>query len=404
MSADAAASLRAARSIAEGGPFVALLPDEVAAARRLESLPRPPPLAGTPFAVKDLMAVQGHRIGAGSRVREDAAPEDVDAAIVLRLRGLGAVPVGLTGLHEFAFGGTGVNHHAGTVRHPADPTRIAGGSSAGSAAAVADGTVPFALGTDTGGSVRIPAALCGIVGFKPPYGSYPLDGVLPLAPSLDHVGLLARDLATVARVHRALGHAGAPPVPLRRVGVARGELDAATSDVREYIEAVLDDVRRRGVSVDDVSWPGGDEVFATSTDLMFAEAASVHERDLAERADRYGDDVRERLEQGRAVPATRYLAALRNRDQLRTRTRRVLAGVDVVVGPTVTRVAPTVEEADNAFVRAELVRCTRLQNVTGEPVLSLPVPGPGLPVGLQVTAADDARLLALAPQLLAAPA
>ena len=172
-------------------------------------------------AVKDLVSVAGHRMTAGSSLRSEVPPEPADADVVFQLRSEGAVLIGTTALHEFAFGVTGINHHTGTPINPRAPSGIPGGSSSGSAVAVAQGAARVAIGTDTGGSVRIPAALCGVIGFKPRYGSYSLHGVYPLAVSLDHVGVIARTVGDVETVHAALGHRRADP-SLSPVSVSSG--------------------------------------------------------------------------------------------------------------------------------------------------------------------------------------
>lgn len=277
----------------EGGPFTAVFeaPPVDGAGR---------PLAGLTFAVKDLISVAGHRLGAGSAVRDDAEPEPADAKIVARLRTLGAALLGTTTLHEFAFGVTGLNAHVGTAGNPVDPDRVPGGSSSGSAVAVANGSVSFALGTDTGGSVRIPAALCGVVGYKPSCDTYPTDGVFPLSPTLDHVGLVARDVATVTRVHETLALPVNGTLDVRRIGVVEAELEAADGDVADRVAAAVRRFESGGATVSNVDWPVGDEVFAVSTAIMFSEAAAIHRDELLARPTDYGSDVRARLLQGLA--------------------------------------------------------------------------------------------------------
>ncbi|HEX2028051.1 MAG TPA: amidase, partial [Nitriliruptorales bacterium] len=323
----------------------------------------------------------------------DAPPEPADAAIVARLQGSGAVVVGLTAPHEFAFGVTGVNAHTGTPPNPADPGRIPGGSSSGSAVAVAEGSADLAVGTDTGGSVRIPAAFCGVVGFKPAYGGYPTEGVFPLSPTLDHVGLLATSVDAVRRVHAALGHdPGRGRLP-ERLGVAEPELEDADVVVAGRIEGVVRVLAAAGLALTRVTWPDQEEVSAVSTAVMYAEAAAVHRRDLDAHADRYGEDVRNRLLTGLQIPAAVYATALRARRGLERRVQAVLSDVDAVVGPTVGMVAPKQAAAGDPRLPGRIVRNTRLANVSRVPAISLPVPGDSLPVGLQLSAGDDARTL-----------
>jgi Asp-tRNA(Asn)/Glu-tRNA(Gln) amidotransferase A subunit family amidase len=390
-----------ARPVAGGGPWVrrrapAAVAAEAAAGGRPDG-----PLSTTIVAVKDLMAVAGLPIGAGSRTRAGAPPEAADAAVVAALRRAGAVVAGTVALHELAFGVSGVNDEVGFPANPHAATRIPGGSSSGSAVAVADGSCDLAVGTDTGGSVRIPAALCGVVGFKPAYGTYPLDGVLPLAPSLDHVGLLARSVGEVARANGALtggaGPVGPSPGPLR-LGVDRVAVEAAAPDVRAAIDAALGRLAAAGCDLVEVAWPDPDEVFAPSTTILFAEAAEVHRGLLASpAADLLGAPVADRLRAGAAITAAELDAARAAAARLTADTTAALAGLDAVVGPAVGITAPPVDAArtDPDLARV-LVAGTRHANITGLPALTLPVPAGPLPVGLQLVGATNDGTLAAA--------
>jgi aspartyl-tRNA(Asn)/glutamyl-tRNA(Gln) amidotransferase subunit A len=262
---------------------------------------------------------------------------------------------------------------------------------------VAAGEADLSLGSDTGGSVRIPAAFCGVVGFKPSRGAVPTAATFPLSPTLDHVGYLvarADQLVAPARVLGLLDAAAEPP-PARRLGVARGAADQADGPVADAFAATLEALGRAGVELVDVDWPGGEEVFAATTAIMFAEAAWVHRHLLAERGDRYGADVKARLVQGAAIGRDPYLAARAGRRRARRACLDVLAGVDAVLSPTVPVVPPTVAEAVPA-VGARLVAFTRLADLAGLPAVSLPVPGRPLPVGVQVEAGDDAAAIGAA--------
>ena len=387
-------ALSRASLASDGGAFTWIGAAEARAAVR-ERVGRDGPLSGFTLAVKDLIALEGRPLRAGSAVRDDAEPEARDAPVVAALRAAGAVLVGTTVCHEFAFGPTGVNDHAGTARNPFDRARIAGGSSSGSALAVAEGSARVALGTDTGGSIRIPAALCGVVGFKPRHGTYPVEGVYPLSPSLDHVGAFARSVADVVTVHRVLGHTAGAARPTR-AGVIRAEIDTVDHAVGARLDAALTALSRAGCALVDVDWPSPEESFATSNAVMYAEAGAIHRWDMLQRASLYGADVRARLLLGMAIPATAYVGARRRAAELTARVGAVLDDVDCVVGPAAGMVAPTVEEARDPATARRLVAHTRLGNVVGFPSLSVPVPGPGLPVGIQVTAADNARALAAA--------
>ncbi|MFN0028099.1 MAG: amidase [Acidimicrobiales bacterium] len=348
------------------------------------------PLNGLRLAVKDLLALAGQPLGAGSRVRAGAVPEAHDAAVVTLLRRAGAEVVGSVKLHEFAFGVSGINAYAGTPANPAAPGRVPGGSSSGSAAVVAAGLADVALGTDTGGSCRIPAACCGVVGFKPGYGRVSANGVFPLAPSLDHVGWLTRDVATSIAVAAAAGllHAGGGGQPggSRRLGVTRNAIVGASPEVRSAwsnVEAVL---RGAGWELVDVEWPTGEDSFAASTAIMFAEAAHVHRASLNEHPEWYGEDVRARLLQGRLLDLDTYLRALDRQRLLRDRCRAALAEVTAIVGPTLPTLPPTLAQAADPAAGAALVKHTRLANLTGFPALSIPVPihlRPAIPDGTE---------------------
>jgi Asp-tRNA(Asn)/Glu-tRNA(Gln) amidotransferase A subunit family amidase len=425
-----AARLGARRLARDGGPWVTLLdppPQEVTVVADGAGVPERA-LDGVVVAVKDLVAVAGVPLGAGSRSRDGAPAEPRDAAVVAALRASGATVAGTVALHELAFGVSGVNDELGFPPHPDDPDRIPGGSSSGSAVAVADGTCDLAVGTDTGGSVRIPAALCGVVGFKPAFGTYPLDGVLALAPSLDHVGLLTRSVAALARAHGALTMAAPPgralvtgevdlrPIPspepvgigtdarAPRLAVDRRAVEAAEPAVATAVERTLVALAEAGWELVDLAatpegerWPDPDEVFAVSTTILFAEAAAVHRRLLAspDGTRALGEAVAARLHHGATIPTAEHARAVAAARAMAAGTRAVLATVDAVAGPAVPILAPTIGAArsDPALART-LVSGTRLGNVTGVPAITVPVPGAELPVGFQLLAATNAAALA----------
>jgi Asp-tRNA(Asn)/Glu-tRNA(Gln) amidotransferase A subunit family amidase len=392
----AAASPKLAR---DGGAYTHIRGDEEI--RRELGRGAPPgrlaPLRGWTVAVKDLIAIAGRPLNAGSRAREAVPAEQRDAVIVAALRRLGAVVVGTTTLHELAFGVTGVNAYAGTPTNPRAPGCIPGGSSSGSATAVAEGSARIALGTDTGGSVRIPAALCGVVGFKPSYAAYPTDGVLALAPSLDHLGVLAASMGDVCTVHAALGHRLAAPPARPRIGVIRAALEDAQPEVAGVIARLVELAARRGATVVEVAWPEPELVIRSSTTIMFAEAASVHREILERCPELLGDDVRARLDAGAAIGPAALAEAERERAVIRADARRTFEGLDCIVGPTVAVLPPPLAASSDAAVGLRLVANTRLANLVGIPAISLPVGTPGAPVGLQVMApADDGALAAAA--------
>lgn len=346
--------------------------------------------------VKDVVAVAGVPMGGGSRSRGNAPPEPRDAAIVSQLRAAGACIAGTVAMHELAFGVTGVNDQVGFPAHPADGQRAPGGSSSGSAVVVAQGGCDVAIGTDTGGSIRIPAALCGVVGFKPAHGSYPLDGVWSLSPSLDHVGVLARWVDNIVGVHTALtGTTVRPELPVR-LGVDRMALETATEPIAEAVESALAVLAARGCELVDLTWPDPARSREISTTVMWAEAAALNRRLLDEVPHLLGADVLARLMTGASVTSGAYEEAVVEAASITAEVKAALRTVDGVIGPTVPITAPTIEaaRADDALP-SRLVNNTRLANLTGVPALSLPLGGTELPVGLQILAASDVGLLGL---------
>jgi aspartyl-tRNA(Asn)/glutamyl-tRNA(Gln) amidotransferase subunit A len=364
------------------------------------------PLHGIPVALKDLFATRAVRTTAGSRIMAGQTPRE-DAEAVARLRAAGVVVLGKLNLHEFAFGATGVNPHYGATRNPWDTSRIAGGSSSGSAAAVASGECFAALGTDTGGSIRIPAALCGVVGLKPTYGRVSLRGVVPLSPSLDHVGPLTRTVEDAAILLGAI--AGRDPLDdstsddptpdyRRELGQERGlkgwrvgvprqhffeDVDGEVLAAVEEAVGVLSDL---GAEVREVSLPYIAETPAAARDIMLSEAFAYHQRWLEERPQDYGDDVRHRLEQGRRAPAGPYEEAQRLRSRI---ARAWRAGpfreIDLLATPATAIPAAPVAESDLRTTIA-LIRLTNPFNLAGLPAISVPCgfTAAGLPVGLQL--------------------
>jgi Asp-tRNA(Asn)/Glu-tRNA(Gln) amidotransferase A subunit family amidase len=358
------------------------------------------PLHGVAVGVKDLIDVAGLPTRAGSDVLADAPPAEADAAVVARLREAGAVVVAKLHTHEFAYGPTGDVAATGPARNPHDPTRITGGSSSGSAAAVAAGHVPLALGTDTGASVRTPAALCGVVGLKPAYGALSAQGCFPLSETLDHVGVLAPDThgASVAwdvlsRPDGTGGGIQAPGVDGVRVGVLVDEywraLDPALTAA---VDAAAARLEKGGAQVQDVRTPMIDELAATYPVIVGAEAYATHARWLQERPQDYQEITRERLLPFADQPARAYVDALRTRKRLTAALRAAVDAVDVLLLPT-TRLRATpigAEEVEAAGspvpVRPQLLALTLPFNLTGWPAVSVPgeVTDGGLPAGVQV--------------------
>lgn len=367
-------------------------------------------LAGITVALKDNVYLKGHRTTAGSRILRGFVPS-YDADVANRLKAAGALILGKTNLHEFAFGVTNINPHFGVCRNPWNRERVSGGSSGGSAVAVASGMACAAVGTDTAGSVRIPASLCGVVGYKPTNGLISRRGIVPLAWSLDTVGFLTRKvedaalLASLACKKRVLP---ARPRPLRldglRLGVPRNILHPLEEDVKRRYDEVLAAAEAGGARPLPFDLPHHKEAIACRSLIVHSEAASYHRRYFEKRYREYGADLRQRLAQGLAIPAAVYLDALRARGQLVDEYRSLFGKIDLVALPTTRIPAPTIEAAGSeemaAEIRTALLAFTEPFNVYGAPAISIPcgLTRGGLPVGLQL-AGDlhaDERLLSAA--------
>jgi aspartyl-tRNA(Asn)/glutamyl-tRNA(Gln) amidotransferase subunit A len=349
------------------------------------------PAAGEPVAVKDLLDTAGLVTTYGSIIFAEHVPAR-SAEAVLRLERAGFAVAGKTNLHEFAYGISSQNEHFGTVPNPRHPGRLAGGSSGGSAAAIAAGDVELALGTDSGGSIRIPAAWCGIVGFKPTYDLVPSDGTLPLAPSYDHVGPMASTVDGCVRLLQARVP-GFEPTPVEsleelRVGVAW--LDEADPLVRRQVAAAAGRFpRRRDV---DLPLPAREE-----NALFMREVADVHRGLYPERADEYGEGVRWKLELCVEVTDAEVATAERLRTEYRERCDELLDDVDLLVTPTVAVVPPRAD-ADERELRGRGIRLTYPFNCLGRPALALPC-GPaedGLPASIQLVGRRGGDALVLA--------
>jgi aspartyl-tRNA(Asn)/glutamyl-tRNA(Gln) amidotransferase subunit A len=347
-------------------------------------------------AVKDLVRVRGTVTTGGGRLLP-ATPDPDDAPVVERIRRSGAVVMGKTNLHEWAFGVTSENPHFGAVRNPHDLSRSPGGSSGGSAAAVAAGLCDWALGSDTGGSIRIPAALCGVVGFKPTVGTVDTEDVLPLSRTLDTLGPLAPDVRTAALALEAMSDLrGLLPGQPRsraalRLAVPRGWGEDLAPELRQAWAAASSDLPR-------IPFPDLDRLVAAGRTILLVEAAAFHRRSVERRPDRYGPDVLRLLEEGLRVPRSEYVAALREQSRLRLEAEAAMDGWDALLVPATRAGAPRIGAP---YSRADLSDYTRPFNTTGQPVIVLPAPRPaadGMPVGVQAVGhfGNEARLVEVA--------
>lgn len=369
------------------------------------------PLHGMPISIKDLIDVEGAPTTAASRVRAaDVARRD--ATVVVRLRRAGAVIVGKCNLHEFALGTTSDESAFGPCRHPFDPARSPGGSSGGSAIAVATGMSIASIGTDTGGSIRIPAAACGVVGLKPAFAEIPMAGILPLARSLDHVGPLTRCVRDAWLIHDVLQGRRFSPHRDRsiagiRLAIPTGYfLERLDADVREQFQEAVARLRSAGTTVEETTIPHCADAPAIYLHIALPEAAAYHATSLERTPEAYSEGVRLRLEMGRYVLAEDYVRAQQGRSKLRAEIDAALDTHDALVLPTLAIPAPYIgatsvglDSTDEAL-RPLMLRLTQLFNLTGHPAISLPCgrTTQGFPCGLQLVGrhAETTDLLRIA--------
>ncbi len=373
------------------------------------------PLDGAIVSIKDLFDVAGEPTRAGSKIlAEEAPPAAADATVVRRLRAGGAVIVAKTNMTEFAFSGVGANPHFGTPGNPHDRARVPGGSSAGAPVAVADAMCEIAIGTDTGGSVRIPAALCGLVGFKPSRRRVPTDGAFPLSYTLDSIGPIARTVADCAKADAVMAgedHAPLAAVPVAglRFGIAEGlPLDRLDEHVAAGFAAATARLDRAGIRLSRETFAEFDRMTEVNAKggISPPEASAIHRDRMARRAADIDPNVRARIERGGTVSAADYVEMIRARAQLVRDMDARLIGLDALIMPTTAIVAPTIAEVADPKVftarNAALLRNTSMINFFDLCAVTLPVPAP-LPVGLMLVARNgqDRRLLQIAASLAA---
>jgi aspartyl-tRNA(Asn)/glutamyl-tRNA(Gln) amidotransferase subunit A len=394
--------------------------------RRSRSIDPRRPLLGIPISLKDNIWTRGVRTTAGAEVLRDFVPAE-DATVVRKLASAGAVPLGKTNLHEFAYGVTSNNEHYGPVHNPWALDRIAGGSSGGSAAGIAAGLCAASVGTDTGGSIRIPSAMCGTVGLKPTFGRVSVYGTVPLAPTFDHVGPIARSVADAAILLGLL--AGRDPLdrtsssrrvedfsaalrkPIRKFRLGRPReyfWEKLDGQVRHATETAVREMEKHGATLREVSLPHLGESVEASTNISLAETRYLHEAAgyFPAHANEYSEEVRQRLEAGGKVLAVQYLDGLDVQKRVRADLDAAFREVDAIVAPTVPVPAPLIGaefvqiDGEQIGVRPALVGMNRPANFTGHPAISVPCgfTKEGLPIGLELMgrAFDEATLLRIA--------
>ncbi|OLP55801.1 hypothetical protein BJF92_09220 [Rhizobium rhizosphaerae] len=402
--------------------YITILEKEADSIPADESTTRNLPLAGVPYSCKDVFKTKGILTTGGSRSLAAHVP-DQDATVVAMLRKAGAILVGKTNLHEFCYGITGVNETYGTPPNPYDGSRIAGGSSSGSAVSVATGSAAFSIGSDTGGSIRVPAALCGLVGFKPTYELIKTEGMIPFCWTLDHIGIITRSCVDAAPILEVLAawvdtDQGYPVSPLEerllrrreaillglKIGVMRRHFfEGLDPEIRAATEAVMTQCQRLGAVLVELDTPDMGDVRSASLAIQLAEASSWHGPRMGAEAHLYGDDIRRGLMQGQFILAEHYVQSLRLMELKRREFAAKMRHVDVLITPTTPIVAPWLgqkaveNETGEELVGNALTRLTCIFNLTGNPAITLPCGrhSSGLPMGIQLVGKpyQDAKLL-----------
>jgi aspartyl-tRNA(Asn)/glutamyl-tRNA(Gln) amidotransferase subunit A len=370
-------------------------------------------LAGIPYSCKDLFDVEGMVTTGGSRVLSDNLAT-ADAEVVARMNGAGAILIGKNNLHEFAYGATGENTLYGTPPNPFDQSRLVGGSSSGSAAAVSYGLCASALGTDSGGSVRAPAALCGLVGFKPTFGRISTEGVIPYSWSVDHVGSFTRSAADAGILFESLAtkycNSGSLKLDGLRVGIPESFFfERCDSEILDSIDALMNFFKNTGATLRSVTMPSMEYTRTVSLTVQMPEALSYHNRYLEQRGDLYSQDFRAGLALGQCLLAEQYVRAKRFIESYRRDMDKAFETVDVILTPATPTIAPKIgavevsvdgisEPAGNA-----ITRYTSFFNMTGHPAITLPcgMHSEGLPIAAQLVGRhhEDEQLIDLAVQV-----
>lgn len=381
-------------------------------AAKIENQPRRS-IFGIPYACKDLYDVKGQITTCGSRVLEDNIA-DRDAVVIERMNTAGGIYLGKNNLHEFAYGATGENTLYGTTPNPYDHSRLAGGSSSGSAAALGYGLCAAALGTDTGGSVRAPAALCGLVGFKPTFGRVSTEGVIPYSWSLDHVGTLTRSAADAGLLFEqlALQHRPGKRTGLHQLTIGIPEsffFEHCDGEILDSVDALMNFLREAGANLKTVSLPSMEYTRTVSLTVQMPEALSYHNRYLEQRGHLYSQDFRAGLALGQCLLAEQYIRARRFIETYRNTMDHVFTGVDVILTPATPVIAPkigVVEEAVDGHSEPAgnaITRYTSFFNMTGHPAITLPcgMHSEGLPIGAQLIGKHfaDEQLIDVAQQI-----
>ena len=395
--------------------FITLLPEQaMAAARQAEGEIAAGrsrgPLHGVPLGLKDLYYTQGVKTTSGSRIFDDFIPA-YDSTVMERFRQAGAILLGKLNMHQFAYGPTGENPDYGHMHNPWDPEMITGGSSGGSGSAAAVGECTITMGSDTGGSIRIPSALCGVAGLKPTYGLLSRHGLFPLSWCLDHAGPMVRSVEDCALVLNATaGYDSNDPASAEvgphdyaaalggdinglRIGVPKEYFQVPIdSEVEQAVRQAIDLLEKLGATVTEVSWPMYHHAQAISSTIVMAEAAAIHRKLLAEKAEQYAPPVRLRIEAGLFVSGADYLRAQQARTLFNRQSRELLQQVDLLAGPTMVITAHKigagkVKVGDVTMgSTAALTQYTRPFNINGFPAITVPCgfSHQGLPIGLQL--------------------